>query len=148
MKTLINNNKVVSTIVPIMANNTSEGTGVGVDCRGYKQVLMVADWGISGDTLSGSVYWTLTFEDSDDNSSFTLIASTYLLGGTGTHTIDAAAEDPTLVVREYTGGKRYVRILGTATGTHTNGTPVAAFVILGSPHSAPITQVTELGTDS
>lgn len=148
MKTLINNNKIVSTIVPILANNTSEGTGVGVDCRGAGKVLMVHQQGISADTLGGSLYWTLTFEDSDDNSTFTLIDSAYLIGGTGTHTIDAAAEDPTLVVREYTGGKRYVRILATATGTHTNGTPMAAFVVLGNPLKAPVTQVTELGTDS
>lgn len=148
MKTIINNLLIKSTIVPILANNTGEGTGVGVDCRGYHKVLMVAQQGISADTLSGSVYWTLTFEESDDNSSFTTIATADLLGGTGTHTIDAAAEDPTLVVREYVGGKRYVRILWTATGTHTNGTPIAGFIALGHPLMAPVTQVTELGTDS
>lgn len=148
MKSIISNNKIVSTMVPVLANDTTEGTGVGVDCRGYHKVLMVAQQGISGDTLSGSVKWTLTFEDSDDNSRFATIADAYLLGGYGSHTIDAAAEDPTLIVREYTGGKRYVRILWTATGTHTNGTPIAGFVVLSNPTIAPVTQVTELGTDT
>lgn len=146
MKTLVNNLKIVSTMVPVLANDTTEGTGVGVDCRGAGQVLMVAQQGISGDTLSGSLKWVITFEDSDDNSTFATIADAYLIGGYGTHTIDAAAEDPTLIVREYTGGKRYVRIVWTATGTHTNGTPIAGFVALGNPLKAPVTQVTELGS--
>lgn len=148
MKSLLSNLKIVSTLVPINANNTSEGTGVGVDCRGYEKVLMVAEQGISGDTLSGSVYWVLTFEESDDDSTYTQIPDADLNGGTGEHTINAGAEDPTLIVREYVGGHRYVRILWTQTGTHTNGTPISGFVALGNPLKAPVTQVTELGTDS
>lgn len=140
--------KVVPIVVPILANNTSEGTGVGVDRLGYGDVLLVAQQGISGDTLSGSVYWTLTFEESDNNSAWTLIATADLEGGTGTHTIDAAAEDPTQIVRNYRGTKRYVRILWTATGTHTNGTPIAGVAILGNPNQIPPGQLSELGTDS
>lgn len=148
MKTLVNNLKIVSTMVPVLANDDTEGTGVGVDCRGYHKVLMVAQQGISGDTLSGSVKWDILFEESDDNSTFTTIPDADLIGGYGKHTIDAAAEDPTLVVREYTGGHRYVRISWDASGTHTNGTPIAGFVALGHPLMAPVTQVTELGTDT
>lgn len=77
---------------------------------------------------------------------FTTIADADLGGLYGSHTIDAAAEDPTNLVREYRGTKRYVRIVWTATGTHTNGTPIAGFVILGRPDYIPVTQPTELGS--
>lgn len=141
-------NKFAVTVAPILANNTSEGTGVGVDRRGYGDVLMVAMQGISGDTLSGSVYWTITFEESDDNSTYSTIAAADIEGGYSTWVIDAAAEDPTNIVRLYKGTKRYVRILWTASGTHTNGTPIAGFVLLGRPNSIPVTQPSELGSGS
>lgn len=140
--------KFAVTLAPILANNTSEGTGVGVDRYGYGDVLMVAMQGISGDTLSGSLKWTITFEESDNNSDWNTIAAADIEGGYATWTIDAAAEDPTNIVRMYKGSKRYVRILWTATGTHTNGTPLAGFVILGHPNYIPVTQPSELGTGS
>lgn len=139
-------NKFAVTLAPILANDTPEGTGVGVDRYGYGDVLMVALQGISGDTLSGSLKWTITFEESDDNASFSTIAAADIEGGYATWTIDAAAEDPTNIVRLYRGTKRYVRIKWTATGTHTNGTPLAGFVILGRPNKIPVTQPSELGS--
>lgn len=145
---LVSYAKVHQDIVPIVANNTSEGTGLGVAVGGYDDVLMIWQQGISGDTLSGSVYWTITFQESADNSTYTTIATANLQGGTGTHTIDAAAEDPTTLVRQYVGSQPYVRMLGTATGTHTNGTPISAVVLLGRYRKQPVTQPTELGTAS
>jgi hypothetical protein len=59
--------------------------------------------------------------------------------------IDDAAEDPTTIIRGYIGTKRYLRILWTQTGTHTNGTPIAGVIILGNPNYVPVTQPTELG---
>jgi hypothetical protein len=138
--------KVHQDIVPILGNNTTEGTGTGVSVYGYDDVLMIWQQGVSGDTLSGSILWTITFEESNDNSSYTTIVDADLQGGYGSHTIDAAAEDPTTLVRQYTGTKRYVRMKGTTTGTHTNGTPIAAVVLLGRSRKQPVTQPTELGT--
>lgn len=151
MISTISSCKVVQHLVPVLANNTSEGTpSSGVDRYGFQDVLLIAQQGISGDTLSGSIKWTVTFEECDDNATWTTIAAADLegLSALGTHTIDAAAEDPTTIVRLYRGIKRYVRILWTATGTHTNGTPIAGLVILGRPTTIPVTQPSELGTAS
>ena len=139
-------NKVAVTMAPILANDTTEGTGVGVDRYGYGDVLMIAQQGISGDTLAANLKWTLTFEESDNNTDFTTIADADLEGGYGSWTIDAAAEDPTTIIRLYRGTKRYVRIVWTVTGTHTNGTPIAGIVVLGRPNKIPVTQPTELGS--
>ncbi len=145
MEATLKATKSVITVVPILANNTSEGTGVGVDRTGFQDAVMVAMQGISGDTLSGALLWTISFQESDDNSSWANIAAADLEGGVNDHVIDAAAEDPTTIIRGYRGTKKYLRILWTATGTHTNGTPIAGLIVLGRPWRVPTTQVTELG---
>lgn len=139
--------KVVQTIVPILGNTTAEGTGVGVDRSGFGDALMIAEVGISGDTLSGSVYWTIAFQEcaTDTAGSYTNIAAGDLEGGVNDHVINAAAEDPTTIVRSYRGSLPWVRILFTQTGTHTNGTPISGVCVLGHPNKIPVTQVTELG---
>lgn len=142
---LIDFAKVAVTMVPVVANDDTEGTGVGVDRRGYHDVLMIAQQGISGDTLSGSLYWTIKFQESDDDSSYSNIADADLENGANLWIINAAAEDPTTIIRRYKGGKPYVRIFWDSTGTHTNGTPIAGLVLLGKPFKGPITQPSELG---
>ena len=57
--------KKVQTIVPIVGNNTTEGTGVVVDRQGCDQVEALAHVGDSGDTLSGSVTIQATLEHGD-----------------------------------------------------------------------------------
>lgn len=139
--------KVVQTLVPILGNTTAEGTGVAVDRQGFQDALMVAEVGISGDTLSGSIYWTIAFQESDDTTpgNFTNIATADMGGAANDHIINAAAEDPTTILREYRGTKRYLRILFTQTGTHTNGTPISAVILLGRPSEIPVSQVAALG---
>jgi polyisoprenoid-binding protein YceI len=139
--------KVVQTLVPILGNNTAEGTGEAVDRWGHLDAVMVAQCGISGDTLSGSIYWTISFQDCATTTAgeFANIAAADLEGGVNDHVINAGAEDPTTIIRGYRGTKRYLRILFTQTGTHTNGTPIAGVVILGRPVRIPVTQVAELG---
>lgn len=139
--------KVVQTLVPILGNTTAEGTGVAVDRQGFQDAVMVAECGISGDTLSGSLKWTIAFQESDTTTAgdFTDIAAADMGGAANDHIIDAAAEDPTTVIREYRGTKRYLRIVFEQTGTHTNGTPISAVILLGRPSEIPVTQVAALG---
>lgn len=147
---LVNYAKVHQCLVPILANTTAEATGIGVAVGAYDDVLMIWEQGISGDTLATTtLLWTITFEESAVlGSGYTTIVDADLIGGYGSHLIDAAAEDPTTLVRQYIGSKAYVRMIATQTGTHTNGTPLSAVILLGSPRKAPVTQPTELGTDT
>ena len=147
----ISGQKVINSLVPILAHTTANATGVAVDTQGYSEVLMVWNQGVSLDTLATStLLWNITFEECAVTTagSFTLIAAGDLEGGGATILIDAAAEDPTLMVRRYKGKLRYVRMIGTITGTHTNGTPVAGTVILSGALHEPVSQETELGTAS
>jgi hypothetical protein len=140
--------KVFQAMVPIVANDDTEGTGLTCDRLGYQHVLMIAEQGISGDTLSGSIYWTIKFQESDDDSTWGNIANADLDNGANLWIINAAAEDPTTIIRLYKGSKRYVRIFWDATGTHTNGTPISGVCILSNPLHGPITQPSELGGTS
>jgi hypothetical protein len=110
---------------------TSNGTGTAVDTAGYDGALMVADIGTQLDTLSGSNYGTLQFQESSTTtaSDFTDIAAADLLGGDPTVVIDAAAEDALVIYRTYIGSKRYLRMIMTVTGTLASGWPCSFVVV-------------------
>lgn len=128
---------VASTINPILGNNTTEGTGTAVDTKGYDSATAIFHFGISGDTLSGTVYVTPTLQESDTTTAndFTNVAAADLVGSLTV--IDDAAEDPATMVVGYRGTKRYLRALVTFTGTHTAGIPISAVIVRGHPKVAP-----------
>lgn len=128
---------VKSALVPIVGNNTTEGTGLTVDTLGYESVTFGIYIGVSGDTLSGSVYITPSLEDSPDNSTWTAVAAGNLINS-GLAVVDDAAEDAVMQEVGYKGEKRYVRCLLTFTGTHTNGCPIAAVAVLGHARHMPV----------
>ena len=138
MRDLYNNIRAIKGILAIVANNTTEGTGVGVDLLGYEGALVIFNIGTSLDTLSGSVKIQLDVQESDDNSAWSNVAAGDLLGGDDAIVIDAAAEDDVIHQRGYIGTKQYIRPLITFTGTHTNGFPVSAVVVRGLHRHAPI----------
>lgn len=135
---LHNNIKTVTSLVP--ATRTADANGTGVDTSGFESVEAVVALGQSGDTLSGSVKLDLELEESDDDSTYTDVALADMIGGVSAGnfgTIDAATEDEKIYRVGYRGRKKYVRPVLNFTGTHTNGIPCAAMVILGNPRHAP-----------
>ena len=78
-------------------------------------------------------------QDSTDNSSFSAVTSNSLVtdGAVDSSgiflTLDANGETPQVTSIGYVGGKRYLRVVADFTGTHSNGTPIAATIIKGSP---------------
>lgn len=119
----------VATIVSIVLNDDTEGTGVGVDLQGYETAVAIVNVGISGDTLSGSVFHTIKLQESDAlGSGYADVAAADMEGTQGT-VIDDPAEDPAVVVFGYKGAKRFIRVIDDVTGTHTNGTPFGAVVV-------------------
>ncbi len=115
----------------VSLTDTATGTGTYVDLAGYDGALMIADIGKQLDTLSGSNYGTLQFQECATTSagSFTDIAAADLLGGDPTVVIDAAAEDELVIYRTYIGSKRYLRMIMTVTGTLASGWPCSFVVV-------------------
>lgn len=135
MKDLYHNILVTQILVPATA--TVNKTSTSIDLQGHVGASVVFAVGASGDTLSGSVYWTLNLEHSDDNSSFSACTTADVYNSAASIVIDSASEDELAYVFGYKGTKRYVRGVATKTGTHTNGTPIG-IVALRHAAQAPI----------
>ena len=137
MTNIYHNTKITQLLDPVTATATQNSTYV--DAQGFDlNPTLIALIGQSGDTLSGSVYWTIQLEHSDTTSGFTSVSNTDTLGGAASYVVDAAAEDEQAYIFGYAGGKRYVRVSITKTGTHSNGTPLAVLALSGSPAVAPV----------
>lgn len=128
--------KAVKSILSILGNNTTEGTGLSVDTAGFESAMAVFNIGQSGDTLSGSVYMTLSVQESDNGSTgWADVPAANIIGSNQGLVIDAAAEDEVIVHIGVKGAKRYLRAMVAFTGTHTNGCPIGAEILLGAvPH--------------
>jgi len=120
-------------VKPKLVSNTASGNGTGVDLLGYEGCLMVAEYGAVGDKHDTSNYVTVSFLASTNNTVFSAIADTDLIGGNNTELIDANAEGNSTHRRCYVGDKRYVTVSFVVTGTMANGTAARATIIKGFP---------------
>lgn len=126
-------------VASIILNNDTEGTGAGVDLKGYETAIAIVNVGISADTLSGSLKHSISLQDSDDNSTFADVAAAFVEGSAQPVVIDDAAEDPAVIVWGYKGSRRYLRTFDDTTGTHTNGTPYGSVIVRGrARHSGTV----------
>jgi hypothetical protein len=139
MRDLSNNiNPAVSIINAV---KTAAGNGTGVDLQGYESATILVDVGAEGDTLSSSVYFEISLEHSDDDSTYTDCAQADIIDGTISSggiwlkldgTANGNPDSAGGIFRVgYVGGKRYVRVVLAKTGTHSNGTPIGAMVVRG-----------------
>lgn len=135
MKDLMNNIAVTQPLNPVTSTTTK--TSSSVDLQGYNSATVVFAVGQSGDTLSGSVYWTLKVQHSDDDSVYTDTAASDLLNPSLTTVVDSSAKDRQAYKFGYVGAKRYLKGVATPTGTHTNGTPLGILAVRGTPAQTP-----------
>ena len=123
------------------AVRTAAANGTGVDLQGYESATVLVDVGAEGDTLSSSVFFEVSLEESDDNATFTdveqagIVDGTIASGGIFLKLDGTTGGDPDTtggIFRVgYVGGKRYIRVVLAKTGTHSNGTPLGAMVVKG-----------------
>lgn len=139
---LVTKVRLAKSILPQLINS-SPITGAAVDLAQFESATFLIEIGAPGDTLSGSVYqtWTITECDSSGGS-YTTVAAANLIDpdgvlASGTLVVDAAGEASKVYQFGYTGGKRYVKIVCTPTGTHTVGTICAASVLKGHARVNP-----------
>lgn len=136
MKDLYHNVLVTQHLNPQVATTTR--TSSTVDLQGFNSANVVFAIGQSGDTLSGSLYWTLKLQHSDDDSVYTDVAVADLLNTAATVAVDSSSKDRTAYSFGYTGIKRYIRGVATPTGTHTNGTPMGIVALKGHAAYMPV----------
>ena len=108
-KDLYHDFRATAVIAPV-AMTTANANGTGIDLLGYKGCRLVVQAGTSTALLGASNLATIRFMESTDNSTFTAIADTDLIGGNNTQVIDANNETPSIHQRSYIGSARYVTV--------------------------------------
>jgi hypothetical protein len=136
MRDLYHNVLATQVLNPAVATTTK--TSATIDLQGFNSTNVVFSLGQSGDTLSVSLYWTLTLQQSNDNVTFIPVASTDVSSGNVTTVVNAPSLDKTAYSIGYIGGMRYLQALATPTGTMASGTPIGIVALRGTAAYKPV----------
>ena len=149
MQDLSNNISIGNSI--INGVKTAAANGTGIDLQGFEEATAVVSVGAEGDTLSGSVYFEISLEHSDDDSTYTdcvqadIVNGTIASGGIWLKLDGTTGGDPDSAGGQwqvgYVGGKRYVRLGLAKSGTHSNGTPISGMIVKSRPRSGAVSNV-------
>lgn len=129
---------ILVTQVSNPATGTTTRTSSAVDMQGYNSLNMLVSVGQAGDTLSGSLYWTLKLTHSNDDVTYTDVVAAELNSPNATVVINSSSLDKATYAFGYIGGKRYVKAVATPTGSHSVGTPIGMVALRGAPNYAPV----------
>lgn len=136
MRDIYHNILVSQHLSPVVSTATK--TSTAIDLQGYNGASVVFSLGLAADTLSGSVYWTLKLQHSDDDSTYTDTVAADLNSTALTVVVNSSSLDRTAYSFGYQGGKRYLKAVATPTGTHTNGTPIGMLALRSVAAYAPV----------
>ncbi len=124
------------------ATLSADNTPAAVDLQGFDAAEIVLAIGVGGITFRGTNKVEFKLTHSDDDSTYTDVATADMLGVTvasgGIIKSLIAAHAAAATYRYgYKGGKRYLKLLADFSGTHGTGTPIAALVVKGEPDLGP-----------
>ena len=136
MRDIYHNVLVSQHLSPVVSTATK--TSTAIDLQGYNSAEVLFAIGLATDTLSGSIYWTLKLQHSDDDSTYTDLVAADLNSPSLTVVIDASTKDRTSYSFGYQGNKRYLKGLATPTGTHSTGTPIGILSLRSSASYTPV----------
>lgn len=139
MKDLYNNIEVSAILAPVVVSATA--THTDIDLAGFNSACLLIDTGVdAGSGLSASHKLVFTLNHSDDGTTYSAVTTADMLDLTVTSgvvlTIDSTDEDATLYKLGYVGGKRYLELTYTETGTVSM--PMSITLIKGNPEVAPV----------
>lgn len=139
MKDLYNNIAAVSILDPIAISATA--THTDIDLQGYNSCCILISCGLdAGSGLGASHKLVFTLKDSADGTTYANVETDDMLELTvssGTVlTVDSTDEDNTLYKLGYVGGKRYLELTYTETGTVSM--PISIVVVKGHPEIAAV----------
>ena len=137
MKDLYNNIEVEAVLDPIAISATA--TYTDIDLQGFNSCCLLIHVGIDA-SMSGSHKIVYTLGDSDDGTTYTNVETADMVNLTVASgvvlTIDGADDDNTLYKLGYVGGKRYLELVGTVTGTV--DPPIGIIAVKGHPEIAAV----------
>ena len=136
MRDLYHNVLATQYLNPVVATTTK--TSTTIDLQGYSGASVVFAVGQSGDTLSTSLYWTLTLQHRDDGVSFSAPAAADLNSPNLSVVLNATNLDKTAYTFGYQGAKRYLQAVATPTGTIASGVPIGVIALRGKAAYSPV----------
>lgn len=136
MRDLYHNVLATQVLNPVVATTTK--TSSTIDLQGYNSASIVFALGLSADTLSVSLYWTLTLQHSDTDSSYAAVATTDCNAGVNSITVNATNLDRTAYSIGYIGNKRYLQAVATPTGSVSSGMPMGVVALRGTAGYRPV----------
>ncbi|MDP2124790.1 MAG: hypothetical protein Q8J92_10435 [Parvibaculum sp.] len=142
MHDIHNNIATVQTLDP--AVTTASRFGAPIDRRGFAAVEHIVCIGASAETLSPSLSIACVLEQSENGGDWQPVTAAHeVLGGPvgagGVFaTIDDVAGDQRDYRIGYVGPARYSRVAVVLTGTHEEGTPIAALALLAHAQLKPV----------
>ena len=138
-------NNMFEVVVPkkmtIPATKTSTVMSDPVDKSGYAGAMFCVFYGNSGDTLSGTTKWDCKLQScSTQSGTYSDVADADVESNLSSQDnsfglVDAPADDSEIYCISYKGDDDWVKVVCTATGTHTYGTPFGILAILELPLS-------------
>lgn len=136
MRDLYHNVLPLQVLNPVVSTATK--TSTSADIQGFNSLSMLFALGLSADTLSVSLYWTLTLQHSDDNSVFSAVSAADCNGGINSITVNSSSLDRTVYSIGYNGSKRYIQAVATPTGSVTSGMPIGMVALRGAAAYRPV----------
>lgn len=140
MKDLYNHISVVSMLDPVVVSATA--TITDIDLANFNSAVLVLAFGLdAGSGLAAGVHQLdFVLYDSDDGTTYVVVETADMLGVTVTagsiFTLDDTDKDNTVYQFGYVGGKRYLQLIYTETGTVS--CPIWIGIINGHPLDVPI----------
>ena len=128
MRDMSKNLSFTKSIAPQTINSDTTTNGTGVDIRDYDAVTIAWE---SSTTVSDGTY-VLGVEESDDDSTYTDVASADMVGTVANFSSSSEGNR----WQGYIGIKRYIRATFVSTSTSSGGV-FAGTIVRGLPHSAP-----------
>jgi hypothetical protein len=123
---------------------SADNTPLAVDLQGFDAAEIALLIGVGGITFTGSNKIEFKLTHSNDGTNYDAVEAKDVLGeasvGSGgiIKALIAAHASSAAYRFGYVGGRRYLKLLADFSGTHGSGTPIAAAVIKGHPHVAPV----------
>ena len=107
MRDLYHNVLATQVLNPVVSTSTK--TSSAIDLQGFNATSVIFAVGLAGDTLTGSVYWTLKLQHSDDDTTYTDTSTTDINAGNATTVVNSSSLDETAYSFGYIGAKRYLK---------------------------------------
>lgn len=132
-------NSIQTTMLTVPAVETVTLNSAEIDTQGFSANRISFFVGQSGDTLSGSIKWNFKLQESDiSGSGFANVADENVYEDENLGTVDSDSDDEQVYHFNYRGNCRYLRGIATATGTHSNGTPMSIVAFQANGANEPL----------